>query len=707
MRTRRLALIGLCLVTAISAASCGGSGAAPSPDVPLENVLLTAPLDFELASLLGTRVWALGIYNGPLSTGAVEGYLLARADLVQRDEQLPAHTFARLNGMLPPDSEEGAELIVYGMVKDYATETGASVLAPTALITVEKYKVVTPAGTADDVNDDFAGASKPQVVPTQPTPPPLPDVGPVGTAPGPCDRALILSGGIDANNNHARYKQNIERAVSKLKALGFSNAQIEVLYDNGTAIDVGGTNAVDGKATKAAVQAAIAKFLAEMAPSCTLTVFITDHGTGFNPADGWHGARLATAREPGGKTYAETSFKIDLRKKVYRGNVWTNPAGVVWAVLEDKATGKLQLYKKVGGSWVLRGSDANGDGRLNETETGQDISGNGSLTDFGWNAADLGAWRHKKNEWDTDHDGTKDVRARWDAGNNRYVFERLVGGVWKEMAHDTNGDFIIDATDGGVDWNLDGDTGDMVGFHEGINLWGHEVLWDDELADLLGQVTDAGMHVLVEMVQCYGGGFIENLKGKVEKVVVSSAEDRPHVNRKGTSGAWEALDWKAFLDWLAGIDIASWNFAADQAQIADEAAWTDAGSKAKDRNDHARWEKPVFQTDSTYTESGGVYVLTLKLPPTFPAQVFDMEIIFGLQKPRWASGSAPVLPAGYQVNAIPGGLRITHQNGQFPLNPTTGETFGFQGAQNATEFRVQLTDQLHKAIGYILPMKVP
>ena len=39
----------------------------------------------------------------------------------------------------------------------------------------------------------------------------------------------------------------------------------------------------------------------------------------------------------------------------------------------------------------------------------------------------------------------------------------------------------------------------------------YEVLWDDEFAKMLKPLHEKGIHIVVEMAQCYGGGFVDNL----------------------------------------------------------------------------------------------------------------------------------------------------------------------------------------------------
>ncbi|MFC2008938.1 hypothetical protein ACFLUT_02675, partial [Chloroflexota bacterium] len=497
----------------------------------------------------------------------------------------------------------------------------------------------------------------------------------------------------------------IKQEHKRLEEMGFSAGQIQVLYNDGGNVPGADGPIATEKSTKENIRKAFEKYAEEMEPSCTLALFVTNHGTGYNPGKGYRGERPAlpdTTEYNQGKTYAENTFKIDVRKKVYRLNTWTNADGVTWRVRIDKQTNRLKLYERVDGKWRYRGRDVNNDGRINESETNQDIDGDGDKDNVGWNIADLDPWKHKNNEYDTDRDGTKDVKIRWDTDANKYVFERLEGTTWKKMGEDTNGDFIIDNTDGGVDWNLDGDKNDKVGFHEGINLWGRgtdSVLWDDEFVGMLKSLSDKGIHVVIHMAQCYGGGFVDNCEGVVDKIVTGAGEETIHWNRRGADGKFHAVDLEAFLSNLNGIDVESWDYAFDKGKVADEAAWTAAGGDAKWRNTFGKWELPVIPTDSVVSWVNGEYEFVLRLPEALEGQVHDFEIVYGLQKPRWSYGTFEDAPLNYGWEMIPGGFRVK-TNEPIPLTP---QLFKFTGAGGDQRVKVQLTDREHKPIGYIKP----
>ncbi len=701
---RALPLLFVCVLLLSALPGCTQSDDATEV---LEQVYLLNELSFEFEELIGQKVWCLGVYGDTRFSDLGIGFLVTDYDMLMVDEVLEEHSHAILDGDLPPAGNDGDELLVFGEVSEFGEAYDVFVAEPTPLITVEKHIVLTEDARNDSWEDSLATALAGEVAALL-----APEVrvaaadAPEGTKPSDCDRALILSGGVDRKNNHDRYADNIKLKYAKMKELGFPVGHIDVLYNDGGNIGAGDSAIPTQKCTKENVKEALEKYGKEMKGSCTLTIFVTDHGTGYNAAQGYHGARPAfegSDEYDEGLTYPENTFKVDAHKKVYKLNEWTHiPSGMVWKVTIDKATNRLKLYKKVGADWVYKGQDANGDGKITEAETNQDINGDGHKGNLGWTVAGLGPWKHRDNTWDTDHDGTKDVRLHWDATANKYVFQRFVDPDWKTMGEDTNGDLIIDGTDGGVDWNLDGDKNDKVGFHEGINLWGSgtdSVLWDDELAGLLKELDDKGIHIVVEMVQCFGGGFIKNLEGIVEKIVTGSSEDTKHFNRKDAAGKVYAADEKAFIENLHGIDVESWDYAFDKAKEADEAAWTAGGSNPKSKNKHEKWEYPVIPTDSGVSWVDGNYELVLRLPEDLEGKVHDFEIIFGLQKPRWSSGALEDAPLNYGWERIPGGIRVKSTD-PFPLTP---QLFKLSGTGGNQALKIQLTDREHKPIGYTFP----
>lgn len=681
----------------------------------LEPVVSLSQLNFELEDFIGEKVWVLGFYGDDRITGDGVGFLVLDFYMLIIDKPLSPHSFVRLDGNLPPYEMNSAEVLVYGEVKDFAATYNAFCVSPTPLITVEDYHLVTPPewggaersfslslGSSLSFSSAFTGVK-----------------GLFSTvldyffvdAQKNNNRALIISGGVDKNSNHARYKDEVAATHKKLKDLGYTDDQIDVVHNNGEAIKVNGKNIVDSKATKEKIKEIIEKYKDKMPASSTLTIFVSDHGAGYNPDAGYNGEKTGSSHEnETGKTYPESELKIDCKAKVYRQTVWTNRLREAWWVYMDKKKNQLQLYKRENGKWVLKGSDTNKDGRIEESETGQDIDGDGDKDNVGWSEGDLGNWQHRTNQWDTNKDGQNDVRARWDGA--KYVVEKKKNGTWGEVGKDTNGDNVIDSTDGGIDWNGDGDKNDRVGFHEGICLWGTEVLWDDELAKMLEPLQKKGIHILVKMCSCHSGGFIGNLKWIVEKIVTFAGEDTYHHDLGYKDGKWYSAAQRAFLNTLDGTNVESWDKAFEEGKKADDKAWDDwkrsTPGKTNDyynkfKNEHQKWEKPLHESGSMFGEDNGSYIIVLEIPKGLEGTVYDIEIYFGLQSPKWAQGKVLEVPEGFSKEEIPGGIRITSDK-PFPSNPVV---FRVEGLQNAENVRVELTGKDHTSLGYIKPSKVP
>lgn len=688
------------------------------PNSMLEDSLLINELYFEYSQRIGEKVWVLGFYGNTEINNDGAAFLVDNMLRLEIDEQLAHHSFTRLDGLLPPDDWQGNQILVYGEIKDFEVDYGQPAIQPTPLISVEKYELVS---TFEQNNSWDNGILPPDVAPEnleakQATSAPLifdnysttafnkQSHVKAGVQAQDCDRSVIISGGVDASNNHSRYVDNVIAKFNKMKELGFSDEQIEIFYNNGATIDVNGNNVVDQKTSKEKIQEHFEALAESMPGSCTLTIFVTDHGTGFNFEQGYEGARPALSGEEAttGSLHDENTFRFDARPKTYRTSASFVLVGEKWFVTKEES-GKVNLFKREGTKWVLKGSDSNGDGLISETELGgEDLNQDDDETDndFGFDVANLETRltgrNYRSNEWDTDGDGNDDVRVRWDG--SRFVVERLDAGEWKEMGRDTNGDYFIDIIDGGVDWNLDGDTADQIGFHEGINLWGNEVLWDDEFAELLKPLSEKGVHIMMEMVSCFSGGFTPNLGPYVENIYAGSSEDTKHYNRKGEDGKYFATDEMAFLDNLAGIDTDSWNTAADAATAADDAL---ADAQNATRNIHVHEQTLRFETGTVFDTAGeGEYDIFLDLPDDLVGQIYDFEFILGLQNPRWQGVSFPDgLPSGLQFEDAPGGIRVFSDN---PIPDELVITIAVEGEVSEEKMRIEFTDVDHKRLGYTM-----
>lgn len=690
------------------------------PSSLLENSILINELYHEYAQRIGEKTWVMGYFGNTNINEDGAAFLVDNMLRLEVDEAFPHHTFTRLDGSLPPDSWQGDLILIYGEIKDYATQSGEPTVQPTPLITVEKYELISAFEQRNNWDNIFL---TPDIAPENAleklavqnkTSPNLNHVFSThrktlnlksGVTAQDCDRSVIISGGVDKSNNHKRYENNVIAKFNKMKELGFTDDQIEIFYNDGGEIDVNGSNIVDEKTSNEKLKMHFEKLADEMPGSCTLTIFVTDHGIGNNQQQGYVGARPAFTGEEAtnGKLHDENVFKFDAREKsIVRSELFVY-RGSNWFVKKDE-NGKVFLFKWIAGKWVFRGANDNGDNIISETELdGEDINNDGDTTDsdYGISVAwlvnrTLGNRINYDNSWDTDGDGKDDVRLHWDG--SRYVAERLVGTEWQEMGRDTNGDYVIDIIDGGVDWNLDGDKTDQIAFHEGINLWGNEVLWDDAFADLIKPLSAKGVHIMMEMVSCFSGGFVPNVKDLVENIYTGSSEDTKHYNRVGADGNYVATDEMVFLENLAGIDTDSWNAAANAATAADDALAT---TQKATKNIHVHEQTRRFETGSIFDPVGdSKYNILLDLPDDLVGQIYDFEFILGLQNPRWAAVTFPDgLPDGLQVEDAPGGIRVFSED---PIPDDLNITIEIEGATPEEKIRVEFTDVNHKRLGYTM-----
>lgn len=690
------------------------------PESALEASLLLNELYFEYSDRIGEKIWVIGFFGNTEVNNDGAGYLVENMLHLDIDQEQPHHSFARLDGLLPPDDWHGNQILVYGEIKDFAQDSGQPTSQPTPLISIEKFELVsffeqnnsfdntfltpdvapenilgaeTPSVAQHTVNFERLLGSHTRTINSMP-----------GTQAQSCDRSVIISGGIDQSANYSRYIDNVVAKSNKMKELGFSDDQIEVFYNDGTAINVGGTNIVDSNTSKDKIIDHLMSLAQTMPGSCTLTIFVTDHGTGHDPKRNYSGARPAFSgtEATSGALYDENTFSYDARAKTYLASASFVLVDEQWFVNKEE-DGTIKLFRRVGTKWQLQGTNANGDSIISETELGGiDLDGDGTIeSDFGFSVerleARLTGRNFRENAWDSDRDGNVDIRVRHDG--TRFVFERLVGSQWMEMGRDTNDDYFIDIIDGGVDWNLDGDSADQVGFHEGINLWGNEVLWDDEFAEKLKALSEKGVHVMMEMVSCYSGGFVPNVKDYVENIYTGSSEETPHYNRKQADDTYIATDEIEFLNNLEGIDTDSWNFAADEATAIDTATAVIQGAT---ENVHIHEQTKRFVTGSVYKQSGASdeYLIELDLPDDLVGEIYDFEFILGLQKPRWTDVTFPDgLPEGLQTELIPGGIRVFSDQ---PIDDNQIIRIKATGIELAEDeqIRIEFTDIDHKRLGY-------
>jgi hypothetical protein len=666
----------------------------------------------------GQDVWVLGFYGSPLNNTDDRGYLVDNSLLLEVDASLPRDSAARLSGELPPQDWEGDEVLVYGTFGDANAGNPQPGLHTMPVISVQGVLLSRAAMRNNSWENTLPlpgdgplsiDATETDLQPAADEP--LPQPQPKRSAAGPvlaqaCDRALVISGGVDPDNNRAHYGRQVSATVSRLLALGYTESQIEVFYNSGEDLDRDGVLLETRAADKESIAAHL-EVLAETLPAgCTLALFVSDHGSGNNRAQGYQGARYAEAGRAAiaGELQPEQQAVLDARPAVCRPTnafVLGDQAYAVSQVADDLP----RLLRRETGEWLHLGANDNGDLILSETEAGgADFNGDGDGDDanVGLLAAQLSTRLdgvvHGLRSWDSDRNGEPDVRLRWDG--LRYLAERLRDGQWQLMGLDTNGDYLVDAFDGGVDWNLDGDTDDPAGFHEGIELWAGEVLWGDELAAMLAPLAEQGVVIMAQLGGSFGGGPATAVRALVENIYGSTAEAEHHFNRPDAQTAWSAADNMAFIDALAGIDTASWNTAATAAGSADELV---RGTESALPNFPLQFQTPYFDSTSLY--SPGVrngYLLQVDLPAELVGQVTAIELRIGLQNPRWAGVSVVGEPSdGSGVMAIPGGVHI---GSSVPLDSGLQLQIVVAGAAVVDCIRVELIDAMGQRLGYTLAL---
>jgi hypothetical protein len=699
-------------------------------------------LYFKYRQLLGARVYAVGFYGNELVGSDGFGYLVDNPTRLKVDEHFPHATMLALGGELPPPEWLGHEVMVYGVVRDYQAVSGNATAHPVPFLEiVEIFDLGAPApgditsrGNLYLDEPSVGMQSAAQKLPPPPAlrasdsievfnSPPLTDPTTPGVQAKDCDRALIIAGGVDERSNYDRYAENVAAKYKRMRELGHAESQIGVFYNDGKNIlgagRYPGTNVPAEGASKQAIADYIARMQSEIPPSCTFTVFVNDHGTGYDPEYGYAGGRIAEGAEAlpeGGKVYPEASFKFDLR--AYTRRIRENKK-ITGVDLPLKFTmdelGTIRVYLRGKGDWEYQGEIDPDDNWMSEKDIDLDMDGDGELEEIGFSREVIEGWITREREfyidgWDSDRDGmttegdsTDDVRVRYDFEGRQFVVQRWNGGEFVEIARDTNFDLMIDEEDGGVDWNMDGDRDDQVGFHEGINLWGDEVLWDDEMAELFKPLSQGGVHIQVEMLSCYGGGFLPNLQDIVENIWAGSDEDKSHWSRDSMDGKTiYAPDEIAFLDNLTGIDSDSFNRAAAAAEAEDNRV---ADMTGDPRNSFKQWQTPYFETNTRFQAEGDEVSVDLDIPDELAGQVYDFEFIRGLQNPRWpeADFAPDGVPSPLRTEDIPGGIRAYSSN---PIPERTIVRLQVEGVEipDGSRVRVEFTDEVHRRLGYTWAM---
>jgi hypothetical protein len=365
----------------------------------------------------------------------------------QANRPVAPHAYLLLEGQVPGEAYDGWTIVVTGTVGLYFHDYPYLGETEGRRIIVSDWAPLTPPPQGH----------RPLTLVSAPSSPDPHREGEIAAVDCNCKWALIVSGGINDDNNHQRYRNDIEKKWRyKRVAADYPEECINVFYDDGAGDDL--PNVPNGQVEEA-TQQEIEDRLEELAPqmqACkekgikpTLQFLVTDHGDGYHSTNQGAnhnklglGGQVDTDGDEGGTAdeIQESNLRIDGRE-LAPNKSWTK-----------------DLYP--------------GDGQKPDTR-------------IGWQAGSLTVWR--------------------------CLTPTCPPNGWTVVATDTNGDNIIDSNDGGIDLNGDGDTNDSVSFDEVINLWGDEALTDDELTNMLRPLCPSGVDLYVEMAQCFGGGFQEDL----------------------------------------------------------------------------------------------------------------------------------------------------------------------------------------------------
>ena len=442
-----IAIAILCLATLVGllslSASAGGDASDIGGDKATQDILSILDLHAD-DTLIGETVVVTGCY---VAWG--QKYLALDCKDFEANHPVPPHGYVRLEGQAPGPEYNGCTLIVTGTLglyyHDYpwlGEEEGRRIivsdtqplsappLAPTSLASVAA-RSTSPS--------DLDQVTAPQAVDCK------------------CKWAFIVSGGINKDNNHPRYWNDVvQKWDYKVNHARYPTKCVTVFYYTGTAKTADVPAARVMSATQANIEAQM-RALAPAMQACkekgikpTLQFLVTDHGSGYHSTDqeepavrqGLAGWPTVDVDGDEGDSTSESNLRVDARE------------------LAPNNMGKMDLFPD--------------DGQSPDTI----VENSGGI---------VGVWRcitPPCTSFPTD---------------------------WVLVGVDMNGDDIIDATDGGIDLNGDGDTDDLYGFDEAINLLDDEAITDDELTNMLRPLCSSGVDLYVEMAQCFGGGFQRDL----------------------------------------------------------------------------------------------------------------------------------------------------------------------------------------------------
>ena len=229
-----------------------------------------ADLYAALPGNIGTTVSVEAFYTNPGDQKIVSDH-----DLWLDDQPMPIHSIILLDGPpAPPAAWEGGFVIVTGTVDTLETDYGADPLDPQAIILRDiSYEVLRQA--PQRFGQDLS----------RPWNEPAYDFGTREDCDS-CKFAIIISGGINARNNNARYWNNIEMLYKlKTDSLGYCPGNVTTLYYKGNSENTAVIpDAAVDSCTLAKVKAAHAAVAAKVAAcrragkTSELQLLITNHG---------------------------------------------------------------------------------------------------------------------------------------------------------------------------------------------------------------------------------------------------------------------------------------------------------------------------------------------------------------------------------------------------------------------------------------------
>ena len=223
--------------------------------------------------------------------------LVTSLDRVLVNAPMPDDQFVELVGPLADELKAvdygGAELKVTGRVEELAAgdDKDGAVQIVIAVIEVEMVRMMTP--------------YRPEPSPTHPVPGPQ----------LPRRFAVLFSGGVNTQNNHTRYWNDLKFMYTALIGrYGFSSSTMAILYADGKGLDT--TMPVHYSATQANLQKVLSMLRQSSTSADLVFIFTTNHGGGFykqgGPQCDWYGGELDTNGDEGSEPIFEKDYGKDL-----------------------------------------------------------------------------------------------------------------------------------------------------------------------------------------------------------------------------------------------------------------------------------------------------------------------------------------------------------------------------------------------------------